>query len=148
MLAFLRMLIGCLLTAVVIVALVAGLGYWVYRDVTDPGPLAAAQTLVIPPHTGIAGIADLLAQERVIRHPLAFKVTAEVTGRGGALKAGEYEFPAGTTALQVMDAIANGKTVKHRLTIREGLASAEIVELVRDAPFLGGDPWAPVPAEV
>jgi UPF0755 protein len=146
MLAFFRMLIGCMLTAIVIVAAAGGAGYWVYRDVTDPGPLTEARTLVIPPHTGISGISDLLAEEGVIRHPLAFKVAAEATGRGGALKAGEYEFPAGTSAVLVMDAIANGKTVKHRLTIREGLTSAEIVELVRDAPLLSGDP-GPVPAE-
>ena len=144
MLAFFRMLLGCLLTAIVIVAVAAGTGYWVYRDVTEPGPLSEAHIVVIPPHTGISGISDLLAGEGVIRHPLSFKVAAELTGRGGALKAGEYEFPASATAVQVMDAIATGKTVKHRLTIREGLTSAEIVELVRDAPFLTGDP-GPLP---
>jgi UPF0755 protein len=146
MLAFLRMLIGCLLAAVLIVAAGAGGGYWVYRDVTEPGPLGEARTLVIPPHTGIGAISDLLAEQGVIRHPLTFKVAAEVTGRGGALKAGEYEFPAAANAVQVMDLIANGKTVKHRLTIREGLTSAEIVELVRDAPLLTGDPGR-IPAE-
>jgi UPF0755 protein len=146
MLAFLRMLIGCLLTAIVIVVGGAGAGYWVYRDVTDPGPLTEARIVVIPPHTGISGISDLLAEDGVILHPLAFKVAAEVTGRGGALKAGEYEFPASASAVQVMDLIANSKTVKHRLTIREGLTSAEIVQLIRDAPFLAGD-IATVPPE-
>ena len=38
-----------------------------------------------------------------------------------------------------MDILASGKTVKHRLTIPEGLTSAEIVALVRDAPALDGD---------
>jgi UPF0755 protein len=139
MLALLRMLVGCLLTAIVIVAAAAGAGYWVYRDVTDPGPLKEAHVVVIPPHTGIAGISDLLAQEGVIRYPVAFKIAAELTGRGGALKAGEYEFPASASAVQVMDLVANGKTVKHRLTIREGLTSVEIVELIREAPFLTGE---------
>ena len=82
----------------------------------------------------------------MIRYPLTFKVTAELTGRAGALKAGEYEFPAPATAIQVMDEVANRRTVKHRLTVREGLTSAEVVELVRDAPFLAGDP-GPIPAE-
>ena len=146
MLAFMRMLIGCLLTAILIVAAATGGGFWVYHDVSDPGPLAAAHTVVIPPHTGISGISDLLASEGVIRHPLSFKVAAEVTGRGGELKAGEYEFPPAATGLEVMDLIATGKTVKHKLTIREGLTSAEIVELVRADPLLSGDP-GPVPAE-
>jgi peptidoglycan lytic transglycosylase G len=146
MMAFLRMLVGCFITAVAIFAAAVGMGYWTYRDVTDPGPLQAAQTVVIPPHTGVSEISDLLALDGVIRHSLAFKVAAELTGRGGALKAGEYEFPASASAVQVMDIIATGKTVKHRLTIREGLTSAEIVALVRDAPLLTGD-TGPVPPE-
>jgi UPF0755 protein len=146
MLALIRMLVGCFITAVAIVGLTAGVGYWIYTDVTKPGPLQAPQTVIVPPHTGISGIADLLAGEGVIRHPLSFKIAAELTGRGGALKAGEYEFPAEASASQVMDIIATGKTVKHRLTIREGLTSAEIVALVRDAPLLTGN-TGPTPAE-
>jgi UPF0755 protein len=145
-LAFFRMLIGCFITAVAIVGVAAGIGYWTYQDVKQPGPLAEAHTVIIPPHTGISGISDLLAEEGVIRHPLTFKVVAELTGRGSALKAGEYEFPADTSAVQVMDIIASGKTVKHKLTVREGLTSAEIIALVRDAPLLTGDA-GPVPPE-
>jgi UPF0755 protein len=146
MLAFIRMVVGCFLTAVAIVGATAAAGFWVYRDVAAPGPLTAAHTVVIPAHTGISGITDLLAEEGVIRHALSFKAAAELTGRGGALKAGEYEFPALASAVEVMDIIASGKTVKHRLTIREGLTSAEIVALVRDAPLLTGDTGS-VPAE-
>jgi peptidoglycan lytic transglycosylase G len=139
MFAFLRMLVGCFLTAVVIVCGVAAAGYWVYHDVNESGPLQAASTVIIPPRTGISAIADLLAEQGVIRHPLSFKVAAEVSGRAGALKAGEYEFPAAASAAEIIEIIASGKTVKHRLTIREGLTSAEIVALVRDAPLLTGD---------
>jgi UPF0755 protein len=139
MLAFIRMLIGCFVTAVAIVGGAAGVAYWTYQDVNGAGPLTAAQTVVIPPRTGISEISKMLAADGIIRHALTFEAFASVTGRGGALKAGEYEFPAGASAVQVMDTIANGKTVKHRLTIREGLTSAEIVELVREAPLLTGD---------
>ncbi|HTZ38326.1 MAG TPA: endolytic transglycosylase MltG [Stellaceae bacterium] len=144
--AFLRMLLGCFITAVLIVAAGAAIGYWTYRDVTDPGPLAQAHIVVIPAHTGIAGISDLLADEGVIRHTLTFKAAAELTGRAGALKAGEYDFPAAASAVQVMDIIASGKTVKHRLTVREGLTSPQVVALVRDAPLLTGETGA-VPPE-
>src|SRR5580704_12393480 len=99
MLAFIRMLIGCFIAAVVIVAGGVAGGYWVYKDVSEPGPLSEARIVIIQPHTGISGISELLAEEGVIRYPVIFKVVAEVTGRGGALKAGEYEFPPSASAL-------------------------------------------------
>jgi UPF0755 protein len=146
MLAFLRMLIGCFLAALLIVASAAGVILWGYHDVSSPGPLQSAETVVIPPHTGVAAITELLSQNGVIHHQLTFRVAAEIAGRGGALKAGEYEFPAGASAADVIEIIAAGKTVKHRLTIPEGLTSPEIVALLKQAPFLTGDP-GPAPAE-
>jgi UPF0755 protein len=126
--------------------MVVGAGYWLYRDVTDPGPLAAARNVVIPPHIGLADIASLLTEHGVIRHPWSFELGATLSGHGSALLSGEYEFPAGVTPLQAMDIIAGGKTVKHRLTIPEGVTSAEILALLRAAPALDGDP-GPLPSE-
>jgi UPF0755 protein len=143
---FLRLLALAALTVSLALGIVGGAGYWLYRDVTDPGPLAEARTVVIPPHTGLAEIAFLLTEQGVIRHPRSFELGATLLGRASALLAGEYEFPASTSPIQAMDIIASGKTVKHRLTIPEGLTSAEIVALVRAAPALDGEP-GPLPAE-
>jgi len=101
---------------------------------------------VISPHTGLSDIASLLAEQGIIRHRRSFELGATLSGRSSALLAGEYEFPAGTSALQAMEIIASGRTVKHRLTIPEGLTNAEIVALVQAAPALDGDPGPP-PAE-
>jgi len=142
---FLRLLMRAALTVSLLVGIIAALGYWLYRDVTDPGPLAEARTVVIPPHTGLEEIAALLVKQGVIRHPRSFDLGATLSGRGSALRAGEYEFPAGASALEAMDIIASGKTVKHRLTIPEGLTSAEILALVQAAPVLDGDAGRPPP---
>lgn len=142
---FLRLLMRAALTVSLLVGIIAALGYWLYRDVTDPGPLAEARTVVIPPHTGLEEIAALLVKQGVIRHPRSFELGATLSGRGSALRAGEYEFPAGASALEAMDIIASGKTVKHRLTIPEGLTSAEILALVQAAPALDGDAGRPPP---
>src|SRR5438067_1212937 len=146
MIAFLRALTWSLITAGIVVAVLGGGGYWLYREAEGPGPLTEPRTLVVPPHTGIGGIADLLAGEGVIRHGLVFELIAGLSARGGALKAGEYEFPAGVSVLQALDIIAGGRTVKHRLTIPEGLTSVEVMALLRDAPVLDGD-TGPTPAE-
>src|SRR5438270_4106417 len=146
MIAFLRAVTWSLITAGIVVAVLGGGGYWLYREAEGRGPLTEPRTLIVPPHTGIGGIADLLAGEGVIRHGLVFELIAGLSTRGGALKAGEYEFPAGVSVLQALDIIAGGRTVKHRLTIPEGLTSAEVMALLRDAPVLDGD-TGPTPPE-
>jgi peptidoglycan lytic transglycosylase G len=143
---FFRLLARGFITTALVIAALGGAGYWLYRDAQAPGPLDAARTLVLPARTGIGGIAELLAAEGVIRHKLAFQLLAVLSGRGTALKPGEYEFAAAASAMQTLDMVAGGKTVKHRLTVPEGLTSAEVIALVRDAPALDGD-CGPPPAE-
>src|SRR6185369_16494294 len=144
--AFLRLFAWAVITAGIVIAALGGAGYWLYWEADAPGPLAQAQPIVIPPHTGISGIADLLADKGVIRRKWVFEIVARVSGRGTTLKAGEYEFPAGASTIGALDVLASGRTVRHRLTVPEGLTSAEVVALVRDAPVLEGD-TGPVPAE-
>ena len=143
---FFRLLAWGFVTAATVIAALGGAGYWLYRDAQVAGPLAEARALVIPAHTGITEIAGQLGAEGVIRRKLAFELIAILSGRGKALKPGEYEFPAAASAMQTLDIIASGKTVKHRLTIPEGLTSAEVIALVRDAPALDGE-CGPRPAE-
>ena len=143
---FLRLLGWAALTVLLVVAAAAGAGYWLHRDLNRPGPLVETRAVVIPARSGVAEIASLLTEQGVIRHSLPFELGAAVSGRGTALKAGEYEFPARVSALEAMDIIAGGKTVKHRLTIPEGLTNAEILAMVQAAPELEGE-TGPPPAE-
>ena len=135
----LRLFGWALLAVSAILAVAGGAGWWLYQDITAPGPLSQKMTVVIPPHTGLPAVAALLAQKGVIRHALPFEIAATFSGNGSSLLAGEYEFPAGTSALAATAIIASGKTVEHRLTIPEGLTSAQIVALVQAAPALEGD---------
>ena len=146
MVSFFRISAFILIGAALATAGLAAAVYWLYRDAGSPGPLADSRTVVVPPRVGVAGIAALLAEEQVIRHPLAFEALVRLSGRGAALKPGEYEFPAAISAMRTLDLLAGGKTVKRRLTISEGLTSAEVAKIVREAPALDGE-TGPVPAE-
>jgi UPF0755 protein len=58
------------------------------------------------------------------------------------LKAGEYAVPQGASMRQVVDMLAEGRTLLHPITIPEGLTSAMVVELLAASDVLTG----PVPA--
>jgi UPF0755 protein len=141
----LRLFAWAMLAVSTVIAVAGGACWWLFQDLSAPGPLTQARTVVIPPRTGLGGVAALLAQHEVIRHALSFEIGAALSGDGSSLLAGEYEFPAGTSVLAAAGILASGKTVEHRLTIPEGLTSAQIVALVRAAPALEGDTGKPPP---
>jgi len=143
MTAFFRLFAWSVITAGVVVAALGAGGYWLYREAEGPGPLAEARTLVILPKSGIGAIGELLADKGVIHHGFVFQLAAGLSARGSALKAGEYEFPAHVSVLQALEIVAAGRMVKHRLTVPEGLTTAEVLALVRDAPALDGDVGPP-----
>jgi UPF0755 protein len=136
---FLRATGWTLFGAVLALAAMVGGISWLYRDAAAPGPLVKARTVVVPARTSVAGVAALLGKEGIVRSPLAFEALARLTGRGGSLKPGEYEVPAAASAMDTLELLAGGRTVKHRLTVPEGLTSAEIIALIRDAPGLDGE---------
>ena len=123
-----------------------GFALWAWRDWTAPGPLPEKRTIVLPRGSGAVDIARILGGEGVLAHPSIFLLDAEVNGDVHHLKAGEYEFEAAITPEGVAELLASGKTVRHRLTIPEGLTSAEIVAIVNAIPELEGGPES-VPAE-
>jgi len=127
-------------------ASVAGFAVWAWRDWTAPGPLPERRTIVLARGSGAVEIARALGSEGVLAHPWLFLLGAEASGDVHRLKAGEYEFEAATTPEGVAQLLASGKTVRHRLTIPEGLTSAEIVAIVNGAPDLEGGS-EPAPAE-
>src|SRR5271169_1616325 len=141
----LRLFAWAMLAVSAVIAVAGGAGWWIYQDLTAPGPLTQARTVVIPPRTGLGGVAAFLARQEVIRHAFSFEIGATLSGNGSSLLAGEYEFPARTSALAAAGILASGKTVEHRLTIPEGLTSAQILALVQAAPALDGGTGAPPP---
>ncbi len=138
-----RRLVGVLLA--LLAAAAAGFAFRAWQDFNAPGPLAETRRVVVPKGTGLAPLAELLAEQGVLRHPLAFRVLVTLDGAGNRLKAGEYDFPAGISAASVRDLLVAGRTVVRRLTVPEGLTTAAVLDLLRNAEGLVGE--APDPGE-
>ena len=135
-----RRLVGVLLA---LLSAAGGLAFWSWDDFNAPGPLAEERRIVVPKGTGLAPLADLLAERGVLRHPLVFRAFVIVDGVQHRLKAGEYAFPAAISAASVRDLLVVGRTVVRRLTVPEGLTTAAVLDLVRGADGLVGEPPDP-----
>jgi len=105
---------------------------------TASGPLSEPKTVLFKRGTGFEEIVDNMAEAEVIRHPLLFKVIAVLLGDARKFKAGEYEFSAAISPKLVMDMIAAGRVVVHKLTVPEGLTVKQVLALLDAEPMLEG----------
>jgi UPF0755 protein len=110
------------------------------------GPLSQPVNLVIPRGAGPGQIADLLAAYGVIDYSLIFRIGATAEGQAARLKAGEYAFAAGISARDAAALIASGRTVVRRITLPEGITTAQALAVLRTAEGFEGD-IVSVPAE-
>jgi UPF0755 protein len=115
----------------------AAIGY-LYVRFAAPGSLSAATTVIVPRGSGIDAISQLLRTNGIIDSELVFKIGTHVFGREKPLKAGEYEFPVSVSPQDAMDILQSGKTVVRRLTIPEGLTTAEIIDKITKTDGLFG----------
>lgn len=129
-----------LLTLFIAVALAAIFGFSVMqREIAAKGPLQNDKIVVIPKNTGTNEIADILKQEGVINQPLLFEVYAVINRQRGQLKAGEFQFKAGTSIEEAIDTLVQGKAILHSVTVPEGLTSQQIVARLYENETLTGD---------
>ncbi len=116
-----------------------GLALWGYDRFTRPGPLAVATVVIIPKGSGVEAIAQRLGAAGVIGHPVVFMLAVRIEGRDRLLRAGEFAFPPGISMRGASILLASGRTVKRRITIAEGLTTAQVLALVSQAAGLTGE---------
>jgi UPF0755 protein len=135
-----------LLTLALLAMIGAGVGgLYVRSEIDAPGPLLQAKVVVIPRGEGSHEIADRLEREGVVADRRMFvagylwQKMAATAGKPVQLRAGEYEIKPGASIRQVVDILAEGKTVLYRWTIPEGLTSYQIVERIKTDPNFTGE---------
>lgn len=130
-----RSLLHLFVAALVIAVAAALVGH---ARLVAPGPLERDTAIVIP-EGGITDITRLLAGAGVISDTTVFRLGARVTGRDRAMRAGEYSFPAAVSMDGAIELLTSGKTVERRLTVAEGLTTAEVLRLVAATDGLAGE---------
>lgn len=138
---------GCVLAAVLAVAIVGGLwaflGGWY-----GSGPLEKDAHFLVPNGASLATVAERLEDKGMIRSASGFTLRARVFGGGGGIKAGEFAIPAHASASRVMAIISSDDFVRRLVTVPEGMPSIMVYERLKAQTALTGDVTSPAEGSV
>ena len=117
-------------------AIVAGVGVIVgaaslwFRDaVYVDRALPVRQTdVVIPRGATFADVVHTLEAQRVLAHPMAFRMLARLRHVDADVKAGEYRFPAHQSSDDILQRLVRGEQFAIWVTIPEGFTAREIAQ--------------------
>ncbi|TNE41104.1 MAG: endolytic transglycosylase MltG [Alphaproteobacteria bacterium] len=133
------------LVALVIVGAIVGAGTFYYGKLKfeAPGPVAedgGSETVVLlPSGMSVKAIARKLEEAGVVRDARFFEIAVRIQRADGRMKAGEYAFPSGASMADVSRILQMGKSIQHKLTVAEGLTTAQILKLVAEDEVLVGE---------
>ncbi len=118
-----------------LLALLLGLGgyeLWYWNHGLAPGD----ETYYFKPGTSLRAVAQELRGRSVLTETVSFVWGATLMGHSRALKAGEYRFPAGTSALALLDQVVGGRVVEYPVRFVEGWSFRQMLAALNEAPKL------------
>ncbi len=141
---FARFISGVMTIALVAMILVGGGVLWFVHEFEKPGPLTVSRTFGVPRGEGPIEIAAQLEREGIISNRWVFVAghyarTIIRRAKPQHLKAGEYEVKKGASVADVHTILVEGKAILSKLTVPEGLTSAQIVERIKANEDLDGE---------
>jgi UPF0755 protein len=95
-----------------------------------------ARIYVVAPGTSLKGFTRQLYREGLLPDSRTLVWVAYFKGHSRDLKAGEYRFRKGITALELLDQVMAGRVVEYPLTIVEGWSFKQVLEALAAAPKL------------
>lgn len=131
-------LIAALAVVLGVGAVAAAVLAWWWQEALDaPGPAAEAVVLEVPAGASLARVAARLEEAGVLRRAEVLEWHGRLSGQAGQVRAGEYNFPAGSTPRQVMARLVSGETVLHALTVVEGWTFRQLRAAIEAHPAIG-----------
>ncbi len=116
-----------ILVAMIILLFSAVTWFWLFQPNSGKGRTVEID---ITPGTTIAAIADLLVDERLLRCPVSFRLTARLRGVDRELRAGLYEVPDTLSAWTLVELFRRGSHQFRQVTLPEGLTASRITGIL------------------
>lgn len=98
--------------------------------------------VIIPSGTGTGGIADILAENKLIDNQGVFKLQSKTKGYDGKYKAGEYSLSPSMSMEDMMKVLITGKSKTVRFTIPEGYDIKRTTEKLASEGLINADAFA------
>ena len=130
-------------TLAVVFALQIPASYIVWQA-DNPLPITEPVVVEMPKGGNITALAKNLQKEGIVKYPLWVRLVSRLHGYDRRLKAGEYQLVAGMSLMDVLDKVSSVKVVLHRLTLPEGLTTAQMLKLIANDDMLSGEITEPV----
>jgi UPF0755 protein len=126
---------------VLLAVLAGGAGFAAWIMATAEGPLAEDKVVNIEPGSTSAEIGQTLANEGVVDSGTLATLGMSVLRRFFDLepKAGEYEFAARSSLVDVLRKIKRGQIVTYKVSIPEGFTTWQVLERLKANEVLTGD---------
>lgn len=129
---------------VLVIAIIAGAAaaygwYWLQGEVSAPGPMSKESEFTIERGEGLASVAARLETDGLITDQRILRIQARIDDIESDIKAGAYVVPGRASIAEILDQFVEGDVIEYRLTIPEGLTTAQILRRVEADTKLTGD---------
>jgi UPF0755 protein len=128
--------------AAVIVLILAGAaaGFWFWRELHAPGPMASGGALVsIAPGEAFRSTCARLQQAGVVRNGWVLRLWGRWTGEDRAVRSGDYRFTEPLSPVAVLARLQSPTAALHSVTIPEGSTLRDVAALLARAGFGSAD---------
>jgi UPF0755 protein len=134
-----RKILALLSFLILLAGLSAGIAaFWAIGIYGGPGPAPQDSVFTVTRGQGVSTVAANLQDEGLVRQKLIFQVAARLRGSDTKIHAGEYEISAHSSIQDILSKMESGAVVQHKFTVREGLTSWQVVQLLNDVEGLEG----------
>lgn len=130
------------LVGIVLLAALSG-GHWLYREYQREMLTATTSSsthdyidYIVEPGSSLNRVAHDLNALGLVRTPFFFILAAWKNGWQDSIQAGEYRFLPGVSPLRILEQMAKGKVLLHKLTIQEGWNFRQLMYAVYGHPML------------
>jgi len=137
---FLKAIFALFLVVAILGGAAVGYGwFWLQGEVAKPGPIGQETEFTIERGEGLASVANRLESLGLVEDKRVLRVHARLEDIESDLKAGSYVVPARASVADILTQFVDGEVIEFRLTIPEGLTTAQILRRVEAATDLEGD---------